>query len=74
MTGKWQHWYFVAYSYENGFGNFAVACDQMISRMEEITELAKLVEQSTGFNGVVVLNYQLLRSDWMGKGGIENVN
>ncbi|MDT8902204.1 hypothetical protein [Anaeroselena agilis] len=69
----WIHRYFVSYYFLDGFGCLEIIRKQAISNFDDIHEICNLIEQEKGYTGVVLLNYQLLRSDWIGKGGIENV-
>ena len=59
--------YFVSYQYNNlddhGFGQINLLLKQPIIQAEQIEEVRKYLEETYRYNGVVLLNFMLLREE-----------
>ena len=56
------YYYFVSYSYEDGFGCSEVSRNTPITTLEDIKEIIKKLQKSDSkLSSVVILNYQLLQ-------------
>lgn len=70
-TSGLQHVYFVSYAHTDGsgvprFGMTSVTSPEVIDAMVFVEQVAKVIEDSNGIDGVTVLGFQHLRTEQAG--------
>lgn len=55
--------YFIGYAHSKGFGMMEVNRDAPITLMDEIKEICLIIEKRDDLHSVVVLSFQLLRTE-----------
>lgn len=55
--------YFVSFNYPQGHGNREITCLDPIKSMRDLKEITSLIQEETGLTDIVILNYQLMRTE-----------